>query len=73
MNYVEVYKSVLYFHRKYSKAEDTEQYWKNVKGESERIAKQYDNHKFAVSLLLAVVSELERKAREARTDEQSGV
>lgn len=63
MNYVEVYKMVLDFHRKYSKVEDTDEYWQGVVDESGQIAKHYNNHKFVIALLLAVVDELERKAK----------
>ena len=64
MNYVEVYKTVLDFHRKYSNILNTEEYWDSVVTESDAIAKQYDNCRFVRDLLLAVVGELERKTRE---------
>ena len=64
MNYVEVYKAVLDFHRKYSNILNTEEYWDSVVEESDAIAKQYDNCRFVRDLLLAVVSELECKTRE---------
>ena len=66
LNYVEVYKTVLDFHRKHSKAEDTDQYWESVIDESEQISKKYGGQKFVVNLLLAVLTELERKAKELR-------
>lgn len=69
MNYVEVYKSVLDFHRKYRKAEDTKQYWENVKGESEQIFNEYGKHRFVKELLLAVINELERKGKELKANE----
>ncbi len=64
MNYVEVYKTVLDFHRKYSNILNTEQYWDSVVAESDSLAKQYGNCRFVRDLLLAVIGELERKARE---------
>ena len=64
MNYVEVYKTVLDFHRKHSNILNTEEYWDSVVTESDAIAKQYDNCRFVRDLLLAVVGELERKTRE---------
>ncbi|MDE7177063.1 MAG: hypothetical protein K2O59_04545 [Lachnospiraceae bacterium] len=64
MNYVEVYKTVLDFHRKYSNILNTEGYWDSVVAESDAIAKQYGNGRFVRDLLLAVIGELERKAKE---------
>lgn len=71
VNYVEVYKAVLDFHRKYSKVEDTDEYWQNVVDESGKIAKHYNNHKFVIDLLLAVVDELERKAKELMEEKKN--
>ncbi|MBD5495431.1 MAG: hypothetical protein HDR12_13990 [Lachnospiraceae bacterium] len=64
MNYVEVYKTVLDFHRKHSNILNTDEYWDSVVSESDAIAKQYDNCRFVRDLLLAVISELERKSKE---------
>lgn len=71
VNYVEVYKIVLDFHRKYSKVEDTDEYWQGVVDESGKIAKKYSNHKFVIALLLAVIDELERKAKELREEKKN--
>lgn len=65
MNYVEIYKDVLSFHRKYSKVGNTEQYWQSIIDDSERIFSKYGKSKFVKELLLAVISELERKAKES--------
>lgn len=65
MNYVEVYKSVLDLHRKYSKIENTERYWQSVIDDSERVFSKYGKSKFVKELLLAVINELERKAKES--------
>lgn len=64
MNYVGVYKTVLDFHRKYSSILNTEEYWDSVVSESDAIARRYDNCRFVRDLLLAVINELERKAKE---------
>ena len=64
MNYVEVYREVLDFHRKYSNILNTDEYWDSVVSESDAIAKRYDNCRFARDLLLAVINELERKTKE---------
>lgn len=68
-NYVEVYKSVLDFYRKYSKVENTDKYWENVIDESEQISRKYNKQKFVVDLLVSVISELERKGKELMSDE----
>lgn len=64
MNYVEVYKVILNFHRKYSNILNADEYWESVVSESDAIAKQYGNCRFVRDLLLAVISELETKAKE---------
>ena len=45
---------------------DDETYWQAVAAESEQIAKQYNNEKFIVSLLLAVNDELQRVYLDAK-------
>lgn len=64
MNYVEIYKAVLDFHRKYSKVQDTDEYWAGVINGSNKIARQYNNTKFVIDLLVAVIKELERKSKQ---------
>ena len=64
MDYWNLYKDVWNFHKKYSKVQTDDAYWKAVVSESNQIAKKYDNQKFPVSLLLAVVGELERIYKE---------
>ena len=56
------------FFKKYSDVKDTDEYWEKVVGESDRLSKQYGNSKFVNTLLLAVIGELERKAREGKGD-----
>ena len=68
MNYFEVYKTVWDFHKKYSKVEDNDQYWENVVNESGEISKRYDNAKFVIDLLLAVITELERICKTQRRE-----
>lgn len=71
MNYVEIYKTVLNFHRRYSNITDTDEFWNALVNESGKIAKKYDNAKFVRDLLLAVVNEIERKAKELRNIEKT--
>lgn len=60
MNYFDAYKTIWNYHKKYSDVKDDETYWQAMVAESEDIAKQYNNEKFIVSLLLAVNDELQR-------------
>ena len=60
LNYFEAYKTIWNYHKKYSDVKGDETYWQAVAAESENIAKQYNNEKFIVSLLLAVNDELQR-------------
>ena len=73
MNYVEVYKTVLDFHRKYSNILNTEEYWDSVVAESDAIAKQHGNCRFVRDLLMAVIGELERKAKEMTKNADTAV
>lgn len=50
--------------KKYSNVQTDDAYWDVVVDESGQIAKKYDNHKFAIALLLAVIDELERIYKE---------
>ena len=73
MNYIEVYKTVLDFHRKHSNILNTEEYWDSVVAESDVIAKRYGNCRFVRDLLLAVIGELERKAKEMMKNADTAV
>ena len=73
MNYVEVYKTVLDFHRKHSSILNTDEYWDSVVSESDSIAKKYDNCRFVRDLLLAVINELERKVKEMKANADTAV
>lgn len=71
LNYFEAYKTIWNYHKKYSDMKDDETYWQAVAAESEQIAKQYNNEKFIVSLLLAVNDELQRVYLDAKKKEVS--
>lgn len=68
MDYWNIYKSVWNFHKKYADVQDSDSYWEDVVNESNRIAKQYGECKFASRLLLAVIEELERIYKEMKKD-----
>ena len=71
MNYFEVYKAVWEFHKKYSVVRTDDEYWEGVVSESNAIAKKYDNNKFVVALVLAVIEELERKEKKLREEKKN--
>lgn len=66
MNYFEVYRDVWEFHKKYSEILDTDEYWNMVCSDGRAISKKYQQCEFVRALLLAVICELERIAKEAR-------
>lgn len=61
--YYDVFADSWKFFRKYSDAQETDAYWEQIVAESAAISKKYGECKLIVSLLLASVSELERKAK----------
>lgn len=73
MDYWNLYKDVWNFHKKYSKVQTDDSYWNAVVDESGQIAKKYDNHKFAIKLLFAVIDELERIYKEMMKNADAGV
>lgn len=54
------------YFKKYADVKDTDSYWESIVDESGQIAKRYNNDKFAIALVLAVVDEFERRAKEMR-------
>lgn len=48
------------FFKKYSSVEDTENYWKAVDEESQRLAEKYGRMKFVNRVLAEIILELER-------------
>lgn len=63
MNYIEVYKSVLNYHRKYSQVRNDDSYWQEVFESARAIEKEFSNNKFVTDMLVTVINELERKAQ----------
>ena len=59
MDYWNLYKDVFNFHKKYSKVQTDDAYWGAIMEESRQIAKRYNDHEFALALLVAVINELE--------------
>ncbi len=52
-------------YRKYADVQGTDQYWDSLVEESRAISKKYGECKFIIDLVLAVINELERKAKES--------
>lgn len=56
------------YFRKYVDTQNTDDYWKKVINESGELSKKYNNDKLAIALVLAVVDEFERRAKEIGRD-----
>ncbi len=61
------------YFKKYVDVSDEDIYWENVVSESGELSKKYNNDKFAIALILAVVDEFERKAKELRKNADTAV
>ncbi len=59
------------YFKKYVDVSDEDIYWENVVSESGELSKKYNNDKFAIALILAVVNEFERKAKELRKNAET--
>ena len=63
-----IYADIWNFHKRYYKISDSDDYWEAVIDDANALYKKYDNSKLAKSLVLAVMEELERKAKEMRVN-----
>lgn len=61
------------FFKKYADVRDEDSFWENVVSESGELSKKYNNDKFAIALILAVIEEFERKAKELRKNADTAV
>ena len=61
------------YFKKYVDVSDEDIYWENVVSESGELSKKYNNDKFAIALILAVIDEFERKAKELRKNADTAV
>ena len=59
------------YFKKYVDVSDEDIYWEDVVSESGELSKKYNNDKFAIALILAVVNEFERKAKELRKNAET--
>lgn len=67
----EEFTTVWRFFKKYSDVKDTDEFWEQVVNESNEISKKYGECKFVISLVLAVVDELERIYKEMRANAET--
>lgn len=61
------------YFRKYEDVKDEDSYWENVVNESGELSKKYNNDKFAIALILAVIDELERIYKEMMKNADTAV
>lgn len=59
------------YFKKYADVKDEDIYWENVVSESSELSKKYNDDKFAIALILAIVEEFERKAEELRKNAET--
>lgn len=64
-DYVQIYKRVLNYHRKYSGMSGTDAEWEECVKEGDCIAKSFDNGQFARNMIIAIWNEIARKLKEA--------
>lgn len=69
-DYVQIYKRVLNYHRKYSGMSGTDAEWEECVREGSDIAKSFNNGQFARDMIIAVQNEISRKLKEADKNEQ---
>lgn len=52
------------FYKKYAGVQQEDEYWENLIAEADAIAKKHQNNKLYRDLILAAMSELERKSKD---------
>lgn len=57
--------------KKYKDVKDSDEYWEAVVNESNAISKKYNECKFIIDLVLAVITELERGYKEMRANAEA--
>lgn len=60
-------------YRKYANVQDTNEYWDSLVNESRAVSKKYGQCKFIIDLVLAVINEFERIAKEIKESPQATV
>lgn len=59
------------FCKKYADVQDADSYWQNIVNESSELSKKYDNDKFAIALVLAIIDEFERVYKKMKKDAET--
>lgn len=65
VNYIEIYKRVSDYHRKYSGMKGSDEEWDECVHDGESIAKSFNNGRFVSDMIIAVQNEISRKLKEA--------
>lgn len=63
-----VFSDIWNFLKKYYFVQDDDAFWKNCFEDANALYEKYGNSKFAKDLILTVLDELERRAKELKTD-----
>ena len=72
--YFDVWQETWRFHKKFYDNDGSDRTWEQIVDESSHIAKKYEGkpqYNFAKDLILAVISEIEKKDKERRKHEQA--
>lgn len=65
VNYIEIYKRVLDYHRKYSSMKGSDEDWEQCCNDGDGMARSFGNGQFVKDLIIAVQGEIARKLKEA--------
>ena len=66
-----IYADIWNFHKQYYQVSDSDEYWEMAVKDANALYKKYDDSKFAKSLVMAVMDELERKAKGVGTNAET--
>ena len=59
------------FFKKYYVIQEDDEWWENMIAEADVITKKYSGSQFTRELIMVILNEIERKAKEARTDAET--
>lgn len=57
------------FYKRFADVQSTDEYWECMTSEGDQLAKRFGNGRFVRDLVLAVITELERRGKEAKGNE----
>lgn len=72
-DYVQIYKRVLDYHRKYSGMEGSDTEWEQCCNDGDTIVRSFGNGQFVRDLIIAIQNEIARKLKKAEKNEQRGI